>query len=233
MKTAPLKKANRTRNYSESLCRERLVKLRNEVSHLTQEDLSKELGVNRSIIAKLETGERKLSTDLLYQLAQYYDTSADYILGLTEVSHTETPLPACDKLGLSDRATQILEEISQNGPESRILSRIIEHDYFKPFLFYISMTLPLDLFSSSSDRTDTNVSANGEMTQMLRHAAKELGYALIPYSQRKDYNVYMANLLMKEMIFEISETLLYSEATPNSRKNKTRHRGGNHGSGEM
>ena len=199
MKTAPLKNANRPRIYSDSLGRERLVKLRNKVPNLTQWDLSKELGVNRSTIPKLETGERKLSTHILHQLAQYYNTSADYILGLTEVSHTDDPLPACDKLGLSDRATIILEKLRERGLSSQILSKMIEHECFDAFLAQIENAIFRFDDAYKGKLYDSNINMLD-----LASSANAAGFTLIPAGEQMSYHIYKASELMRTIIYDIA-----------------------------
>ena len=51
---------------------------------LLQKQISVVLGITRQQYGLYETGERNLPIDKLYMLAKYYNTSADYILGLTD-----------------------------------------------------------------------------------------------------------------------------------------------------
>lgn len=61
----------------------RISKLR--TSHgITQDALSKAIGVNRTTITLVEKGERAVSIEVLYALAEYFEVSADYLLGLSD-----------------------------------------------------------------------------------------------------------------------------------------------------
>lgn len=60
----------------------RLIDLR-EDKDLTQEKVSKLLGIDRSQYSKLELGVYRMKSDKLIILSDFYNTSIDYILGLT------------------------------------------------------------------------------------------------------------------------------------------------------
>jgi len=61
----------------------RIKELRKE-SGLSQEELATKLNLPRSTYYTYESGQRKICADLLIDLAKYYNTSVDYILGLTK-----------------------------------------------------------------------------------------------------------------------------------------------------
>ncbi len=56
-----------------------------EDNDLTQKDVSKILKISRPQYSLYETGKRDIPVDLLATLSQYYKTSIDYIVGLTDV----------------------------------------------------------------------------------------------------------------------------------------------------
>lgn len=62
---------------------ERIKNLRIDTDR-TQKELADYLGTNQSYYAKYENGHRPLPIDRLKQLCNYYNVSADYILGLPE-----------------------------------------------------------------------------------------------------------------------------------------------------
>lgn len=71
----------------------RLKELR-ESQNLTAGYVSTELGMNRNMVAAYERGERTPSLKTLIKLAQFYNTSTDYILGLTDNKRTKKALTA-------------------------------------------------------------------------------------------------------------------------------------------
>ena len=50
----------------------------------TQKEIAEYLICNRQVYSRYERGLREIPVSLLIKLAQYYDTSVDYILGLTK-----------------------------------------------------------------------------------------------------------------------------------------------------
>lgn len=55
-----------------------------KVAGLTQENLAEKIGVERSMIAHIETGRRACSIDVMIQLVEIFDTTLDYlVLGVT------------------------------------------------------------------------------------------------------------------------------------------------------
>ena len=54
-----------------------------EDNDLTQKDISKVVNVTQAQYSRYESGIYELSYDGLIKLAQFYNTSIDYILGIT------------------------------------------------------------------------------------------------------------------------------------------------------
>lgn len=61
----------------------RLIQLRNE-RQLSQIDLANQLGIGPNQISRYETGQNTPGADILFDLAKFFDVSADYLLGLTD-----------------------------------------------------------------------------------------------------------------------------------------------------
>lgn len=55
-----------------------------EDADLNQTQLASRLGMSQTGYSKYETGENDIPTQVLIKLAQFYKTSVDYILGLTD-----------------------------------------------------------------------------------------------------------------------------------------------------
>ena len=56
-----------------------------EDKDLNQTQVAKMLNMSQTGYSKYETGENDIPTHVLIKLAKFYDTSTDYILGLTEI----------------------------------------------------------------------------------------------------------------------------------------------------
>ena len=59
-------------------CGKRIQQLRQE-RNLSQEQLAEKLNVSQNTIAKIECGLRRPSIDFLIELAEFFETSTDYI----------------------------------------------------------------------------------------------------------------------------------------------------------
>lgn len=56
-----------------------------EDSDLNQTQIAKMLGMSQTGYSKYETGENDIPTAILIKLANYYNTSIDYLLGQTDI----------------------------------------------------------------------------------------------------------------------------------------------------
>lgn len=66
-----------------------------EDKDLFQKDIAKILGVTQAQYSRIETNENQLSYDGLIKLSIFYNTSIDYILGITNI---KKPYPRVKKL---------------------------------------------------------------------------------------------------------------------------------------
>ncbi len=64
----------------------RLIELRKSYE-LNQHELGEALGLSRGQIQRYENGESSPKDDALIAMAEYFNTSADYLLGLSNVPH--------------------------------------------------------------------------------------------------------------------------------------------------
>ena len=55
-----------------------------EDSDITQKQLAEYLHIKQNTYSQYENGQRQVPVDILIALATYYDTSVDYLLGLTD-----------------------------------------------------------------------------------------------------------------------------------------------------
>lgn len=55
-----------------------------EDADLTQKQLAEYLNVRQNTYSQYENGQRQIPIDALIALARFYNTSVDYLLGLTE-----------------------------------------------------------------------------------------------------------------------------------------------------
>lgn len=53
---------------------------------LAQKEIAEILGIDQRVYSNYETGKREIPTHLLIKLADYYQTSTDYLLGRADKS---------------------------------------------------------------------------------------------------------------------------------------------------
>ncbi len=93
---------------------ERFKALREEKG-LTQEELSKILGVGRSTIAGYETKSKQPNYELLNKISIFFDVSTDYLLGLTDVKkYSEDILAFNSTEGLTEDDIKLVHQMIQN-----------------------------------------------------------------------------------------------------------------------
>lgn len=110
---------------------ERIGDLRTSM-HLSQTELSEKTGITISVISRIESGKTAtVGHDVLAKLAVFFNVSADYLLGLTDVRMRKNV--ELNELGLSNRA---LFQILSGKVNSHLLSLMIESKNFPRFLDY-------------------------------------------------------------------------------------------------
>lgn len=69
--------------FSKKIFAERVHTLR-IARNIRQEDLANAVGLKKSAISLVEKGERAVSIEVLYTLADYFDVSLDYLVGRSD-----------------------------------------------------------------------------------------------------------------------------------------------------
>ncbi len=109
---------------------EKLKDLRNKRDgKLTLDDVYEATGISKSTLQRLEGDEDiRVGYQDIETLARYYDVSADYLFGLTDLQqHRNTEI---DKLRLSEEAIAVLKSGMLNN---RLISEFIAHEDFPQF----------------------------------------------------------------------------------------------------
>lgn len=100
--------------------KDRLRNLR-EMRQMTQPELAEAVGSTKQAISQYELGKRRPDYELLSTIADYFNVSTDYLLGLSNVTIrflTEDDLKILD--GLSENSIQLLNNfnnLNQEGQE--------------------------------------------------------------------------------------------------------------------
>ena len=110
-----------TNNNNLQIFRERLKMLR---GNKRLQDVAQDLGISRVTLGYYESGERKPDIEILLRIANYYNVSCDYLLGLTETQSLDMNVREIShKIGLNEKSVEILcsyKSYNDNHPENNI-----------------------------------------------------------------------------------------------------------------
>lgn len=116
----------------------RIKELRTEM-HKSLRDVANDLNISYSSLSKYERGDQQPSYETLIRIANYFNVTTDYLMGITNSKSLENR-NICDQLNLSDEAIQKLKQLplvvdKYNGISlSDILNFIIIQPEFKHLL---------------------------------------------------------------------------------------------------
>lgn len=87
-----------------------IIKNLREKNELSQSELAEKIGINNSVLSRIESGDRQLRDDELVKIADFFKVSTDYLLGRTNIrNHVDTFAAHTDDEDLSDEAKAELE----------------------------------------------------------------------------------------------------------------------------
>lgn len=107
-------------NVNKTQLGERIRELRTAAGH-TQDDLAALLDKHRQVVSYYENGTRTPNLNELITIAKEYNTTTDYLLGLSNTATTDTDIKAiCDYIGLDELSISSLKyfRLTKNSSES-------------------------------------------------------------------------------------------------------------------
>lgn len=128
----------------------RLKELRNE-NQISQTELATALNISNRTISMYEQGNSEPNADILSKIANYFDVTTDYLIGITN-SKKPANRVISDELNLSDEAIDILKELPltvayENGISlSDVLNAMITNPKFKKLLRSILLHISRNQF---------------------------------------------------------------------------------------
>ena len=149
-----------------------------EANGWTQEDLVEELKevdwVERSTLAKWETGRQDFKTKHIIALAGVFGVTSDYLLGLTDVMTSDTDVKAlCDTFLLSESAADNLLAIAQDESDYvraslDIISSLLERDDFFAFVDRVKSLCVLNPDGNVYERLDADFEKYQAVSELMR-----------------------------------------------------------------
>lgn len=119
-------------------------------THKTQEELANDLGISRGAVSYYENGDRVPDIKTLYCIADYFDVTSDYLIGLSDNSTQDLSIQdICQKTGLSDKTINNIVKLNTKtlicGSNSSILKGL---DYI------LSHFVDIDIFEGKLNDYD-------------------------------------------------------------------------------
>lgn len=182
-----------------------------ESSNVTQEALAKHCGVQRQSIAQWKDGNTKPDIMSLKKIAEFFDVSTDYLLGLTPNATTDTELNAvCEYTGLSENAVNSLVELKElKYSKSRayidLLSCIISDANLKYFMGVLEgyITPERELFDAHFAMSRAQIDAKDLSIYVASNELRNIMERIAP--------VFLSNYLTTDQLLEIRMRELFAE----------------------
>ena len=93
-----------------------------------QTKLAEILGSTRQSISEYVTGRSLPNAEKIRKIADYFNTSADYLVGRTEaLSFSTDMISMCNYTGLSEDSLNRLHDLKNNAVKKQIINDIIEY----------------------------------------------------------------------------------------------------------
>lgn len=94
-----------------------------------QKDLAEYLGVKENTISYFVSGKRMPNTEQIVKIAIFFNTTTDYLLGLSNVQNSDTDSEIkkiCDYTGLSEKSVKVLNYGKKRLKEEENFSEIMD-----------------------------------------------------------------------------------------------------------
>lgn len=142
-----MKKANKTDNYN-NIFPTRLRKLM-EKNNTKQSDLAKFLDISRQAVAQYKDGKAQPNIEMIVNIAEYFNVSSDYLLGITNVHTNDKDLKfVCEYTGLNEDAIEGIQNITEDEDKAYLLDLFLSSKSLYGIIFNL---LLLDEYSFQVD----------------------------------------------------------------------------------
>lgn len=187
---------------------EKIRKLREETS-TPQQKIADLLGVTRQSLSLYEKGERTINVEALGKLAEFFNVSADYLLGLSDVKSTEQDMKtACAVTGLSEDALERIHEFTK--PELRNFFNAIVcteefTDILNCFLDYLQTYEPDKILQNASRNIDNDMSRE-KVIELLQYwtengeSLRKLGLYVVDEKMQREFILHDISNLVASML---------------------------------
>lgn len=188
--------------------KERFAELRAQ-SGLSQSKLGKALSLSPATIGYYENGDRLPDIETAARIAQYFNVSADYLLGLSDTMSTEHDVKtACAITGLSENALERIHEFTK--PELRnFFNTIICTEEFTEilncFLDYLQTYEPDKILQNASRNIEDDMSRE-KAIKLLQYwteneeSLRKLGLYVVDEKMQREFVLQDISSLVASML---------------------------------
>lgn len=174
------------RNEISMVLAERIGKLRADAGE-SQQHLADALEVKRETVKFWESGERQIKGADIAALAEHFNVSADFLLGLTDTKTTDKDLSfVCEYTGMSEEAVNTIRTFPHVFPDT--LNSIIEAECFdvfardfivaRDFAYNLEDTISVFAKASMDDKEKAH-----EMAETLDREYEKMRFRVFEYSE--------------------------------------------------
>lgn len=155
----------------------RLGKLRNDKG-LSQQQLANETGINRETIARYETYKRIPSFEHLTKFADFFQTTTDYLLGLTTADTREADVQsACNVTHLS--RTAVLELQKYYSSNLNAFNNLVENHNFSNLLDALNNYAEVKHRIDNTNALNKDIKTYSQLQNYLDDEVKNMAYNIL------------------------------------------------------
>ena len=130
-----------------------------EKKGITISSIAEEIGVNRQSLAQYRDGNNVPDVEILRRISEYFNVSADYLIGISNVSLINADLRTiCNYTGLSEESVMSIVNCKEFGVGIEILDKLIKNDNFMHVLGMIECEAHGDSFFKIDEEIHINPS---------------------------------------------------------------------------
>ena len=194
--------------FSERL--KRLTKMKMDELGQTQAAIADNIGIPPSSLSEFQSDMKTPGIDTLYKIAKYFDVSADYLLGLTEVETPDIDKRAiCAKTHLSEKAVEELTDpltwVSEEGAVQALINALLESPHlFRLGYEYNRFLIMRGLYAKSDER-------HAELMSMVSISAEDRDFLSNPAIMKQvdrdnvDYAAFQLNKVWLQFLNDLTD----------------------------
>ncbi|MDD6490193.1 MAG: helix-turn-helix transcriptional regulator [Clostridia bacterium] len=169
-----------------------------------QKELAEFLSVPDNTISYFVSGKRMPNTEQIIKMTEFFNTTADYLLGLSVVPDLNTDVETkqiCDYTGLSEKAISILNygkrKLEEEDNFSEIINKFIE-ECSSNLSLYVSDYSTYNLFCSCYDKKNDDYNEKQPLTAEDEKILDNIAYKYADYNNLKDLSLFRLQELIKD-----------------------------------